>query len=238
MKKYIVYVHIFPNQKKYFGITSKSPNGRWEGGTGYSKSHQPIMYNAIKKYGWENVEHKILYSDLTYQEAIQKERELIKRYKTNCHKFGDMYGYNMTDGGDGASGHVVSDIGKRKMSMAKLGKTGAMCPNSKPVICDGAYYESLTQFRQTHNVSKNVSKWLSGEVAMPKEWYDKGLRYVNESNNNVRCQLQPWAKLIEYQGKTFKSQAELARHMGVSPATICKWIKCGEAQKKGINTLK
>nr|DAF50438.1 MAG TPA: Protein of unknown function (DUF3304) [Siphoviridae sp. ctBCr48] len=28
MKKWIVYVHIFPNGKKYFGITSKTPHLR------------------------------------------------------------------------------------------------------------------------------------------------------------------------------------------------------------------
>ena len=50
MKKYIVYMHIFPNNKKYIGITSKTPNGRWEGGTGYNKIRQPMMYNAIQKY--------------------------------------------------------------------------------------------------------------------------------------------------------------------------------------------
>lgn len=38
-KKYIVYVHIFPNGKKYFGITSKAPNQRWENGKGYDKNH-------------------------------------------------------------------------------------------------------------------------------------------------------------------------------------------------------
>lgn len=72
-KKYIVYVHIFSNNKKYFGITSKKPNARWENGSGYSEKRQPVMYNAIQKYGWENIEHKILHTDLTFEEANQKE---------------------------------------------------------------------------------------------------------------------------------------------------------------------
>lgn len=49
MKKWIVCVHIFPNNKKYFGITSKKPNDRWEGGSGYG-DNQPVMKSAIAKY--------------------------------------------------------------------------------------------------------------------------------------------------------------------------------------------
>lgn len=35
-KKYIVYMHIFPNGKKYIGMTGKKPSYRWENGlSGY-----------------------------------------------------------------------------------------------------------------------------------------------------------------------------------------------------------
>ena len=101
MKTWCVYVHIFPNGKMYFGITSKKPEDRWENGTGYSRSHQPVMYNAIQKYGWENIEHKILYSGLNKLDAENKEKELIAQHKTNCCRYGDDFGYNMTDGGEG-----------------------------------------------------------------------------------------------------------------------------------------
>ena len=57
---YTVYMHIFPNNKVYIGITNKNVNSRWrKNGVGYTNC--PRMNNAINKYGWENVEHKILY---------------------------------------------------------------------------------------------------------------------------------------------------------------------------------
>jgi hypothetical protein len=68
-KKFCVYEHLFPNGKRYIGITSKRPEARWEGGTGYDKDHQPVMYNAIQKYGWDNIEHNILFTDLTEEKA-------------------------------------------------------------------------------------------------------------------------------------------------------------------------
>ena len=114
-KKFCVYVHIFPNGKKYIGITCKRPNDRWESGNGY-KEGSP-MRNAINKYGWDNIEHVILFEGLTQEEACNKEIELIAEYKTNIHKYGNKYGYNMTDGGEGTFGHKVSEENKEKKSV-------------------------------------------------------------------------------------------------------------------------
>ena len=78
-KKFMVYKHTFPNGKVYIGITSKKkPNQRWESGTGYSKN-QIVMYNAIQKYGWDNIKHEILFENLSKDDACKKEIELIKK---------------------------------------------------------------------------------------------------------------------------------------------------------------
>lgn len=95
MKKYKVYKHIFPNNKIYIGITSyKNVNQRWKCGVGYI--NQPVMKNAINKYGWENIKHEILFDNLTKEEAEQKEIELIAFYKSNE----KQYGYNVQSGGN------------------------------------------------------------------------------------------------------------------------------------------
>lgn len=236
MKKYIVYMHIFPNNKKYIGITSKTPNGRWEGGSGYDSIKQPVMYNAIQKYGWDNIQHIILFENLSYKEACQKEVELIKLYKTNCRKYGNDYGYNMTDGGDGTTGHVVSDETKQKMSKIKQGRVGKDCPNSRSVYCDGKIYDSLTQFREENNVTKNVSKWLDGRVGMPKKWYDKDLHYIGQDKSVIWCSKTEWSKKIKYDGIVFKSQVELANYLGITPSTLCQKIKRGTIDIERINT--
>lgn len=95
LNKYYVYMHTSPSNKKYIGITSKNPpSDRWKNGNGYS--HNKHFSNAIKKYGWENFKHEILFSDLSYEEATSKEIELIAYYKSNI----DKYGYNKTTGGE------------------------------------------------------------------------------------------------------------------------------------------
>ena len=46
-KKYIVYEHISPSNKRYIGITCQTPEQRWRNGEGYKGS--TAFYNAIKK---------------------------------------------------------------------------------------------------------------------------------------------------------------------------------------------
>lgn len=111
---YTVYMHICPNNKKYIGITQRTPENRWNKGLGYySNKH---FYSAIKKYGWENIKHKILFSNLTKNEAEQKEIKLIAYYKSN----NDKYGYNIENGGNSIGKH--SESVKKKISEAQIGE--------------------------------------------------------------------------------------------------------------------
>ena len=79
---YCVYCHInLVNNKKYIGITKQRPQDRWrENGKGYQG--QTKFWNAIKKYGWDNFEHIILFTNLTLEEANYKEKELIDYFDT------------------------------------------------------------------------------------------------------------------------------------------------------------
>lgn len=83
-----VYLLTFPNNKIYIGITCKKEKDRWRRGEGYVSNQ--VMYNDILKYGWINIKKNILYNDLLYDEAREKEKELIINYKSHLKK----YGYN------------------------------------------------------------------------------------------------------------------------------------------------
>ena len=111
-----VYVHIIPKtineynyDKYYVGITSKSVEKRWEK-NGHGYYGQPFYY-AIKKYGWGNIKHYIVAEHLTEDEAKQFEKTLIN--KLQCK---GKYGYNLTDGGDGMCGYIVSEEQRKVFS--------------------------------------------------------------------------------------------------------------------------
>lgn len=90
---YKVYCHTCPNNKKYIGITKQKVNKRWSNGYGYKSNKH--FFNAILKYGWDNIKHDILFDNLTLEEAEEKEIELISLYNTTNEKFG----YNLESGG-------------------------------------------------------------------------------------------------------------------------------------------
>ena len=83
MKDYVVYKHICPNNQIYIGITSQNPpEKRWQNGKGYYGSWFYRM--GIKQFGWENIKHEILHRDLSYEEALKKEHELILKHESWC----------------------------------------------------------------------------------------------------------------------------------------------------------
>lgn len=99
MNKYCLYKHTNSiNGKVYIGITKQKPNRRWHNGLGYK--HNKYFYRAIQKYGWGNFKHEILYENLSFEQANQKEMQLIVEYdSTNRNN-----GYNIHCGGDARKG--------------------------------------------------------------------------------------------------------------------------------------
>lgn len=80
LNKWTVYIHINKsNQKKYVGITSRKPTVRWKrNGEGYKSS--PYFYNAIKKHGWDNFEHNILWGMSRTPVALAMRGSIKKKY--------------------------------------------------------------------------------------------------------------------------------------------------------------
>lgn len=92
-KNYKVYIHTLPNGKRYVGITKQDVKDRWRSGHGYKGNSR--FYNAILKYGWENIKHEVLFDGLTQKEAYELEKQMVALNESN----NPNYGYNQTEGG-------------------------------------------------------------------------------------------------------------------------------------------
>lgn len=86
MKSYKVYMHIFPNGKRYIGSTCCALETRWNNGKGY-RNHDKV-YDAICKFGWDNVHHYLLFDELSKDEALNIENALIYKFQTHKKTFG------------------------------------------------------------------------------------------------------------------------------------------------------
>lgn len=80
------------NGKVYIGITGQNVERRWAKGLGYKGMY---FYNAIQKYGWDNFDHDIIATNLSEDQAIKMEIDLIAKYESNDR----LKGYNIEKGG-------------------------------------------------------------------------------------------------------------------------------------------
>lgn len=85
---YTVYKHTFPNGKTYIGITSLSVQKRWANGLGYKKTN--LVGKAIRRYGWGNIKHEVLFTNLTKEQAIQEFVEVVDKTQKQIDKIKNM----------------------------------------------------------------------------------------------------------------------------------------------------
>lgn len=123
-KSYCVYEHVFPNGKRYIGITCDTEK-RWRNGKGYET--QGKIANAINHYGWENIEHNIIVSGLTVEQANALERYLIAGLNTVEN------GYNTAIGGDNILATYLSPYVLAMLRYAKKWESLCEIPTVKIV---------------------------------------------------------------------------------------------------------
>jgi len=111
-KQFCVYIHKRPNGEPFYvgkGLISRAYDFAPSRRTEWHK-------NVVKKHGRENIIVDVI-PCMYEKEAFELEKVHIKLAKDNGHQL-----VNLTDGGEGASGHVMTD--KQKEALAKGRKIG------------------------------------------------------------------------------------------------------------------
>ena len=200
---YTVYMHICPNNKKYIGITKNEPKKRWGNGKNYKTS--VYFKKAIDKYGWENIEHKIIYTNLSKEEAEKQEQLLIKYYKSNNRD----YGYNIANGG-----HInsFSDETKKLLSQKLKGKHNS--PNTE--FKKGMIYNGKKGIKLSEETKQKISKSKKGKKILYTENYRK------------------FGKDNHFYGKhhTQETKEKLSLSHKNKKSTMRKPVRCIETQKE------
>jgi len=162
MEEYKVYMHITPNNKRYIGVTKRKPEYRWNRGKAYINNQE--FYNDILLFGWDNIEHVIVWTGKEKATAYNMERELIKKYNTTSRE----NGYNHSTGGTwGGIGVEWNDARREKMRSALTGK------------------------RHTEEAKKKMSEWHKGKPTWNKgrSWTDseKEIMARAQAHKSVLC---------------------------------------------------
>lgn len=158
------------NGKQYIGITKQNIYKRWKNGNGYKKGTR--MENAIKKYGWDNFKHEVLFDNLSKEKAVELEKYYIKQLDTINN------GYNVQEGGFNSNNGVVSDETRKKLSISHKGQHSS--PNTEfkkgerslahlkllvPVYCIELkkVFSSITDAERELNISHHIWDCLKGK---------------------------------------------------------------------------
>ena len=201
---YTVYQHKNKiNGKSYIGITMQKPEQRW-GINGNNYKSSPHFYAAIIKYGWDNFDHIILFTNLTREEACLKEQEFIEKYNTMNRKFG----YNSTSGGES---FVMNEETKQKISKALMGnKNGLGHPCSEEKKRKISKAQKGRQFTNEH---KQKLSDAAKKRHVPCSEEKKQLLREKSHKKPVYC---------EELDIVFESVQECSRQLGIPATNISK----------------
>lgn len=118
----IIYKYTSPSGKSYIGQTIH-PHRRHLQHINCSKDQSNLPFHlALKKYGAENMRYEVLATvDIDDEVEFHKrldflERFYIRKFDTYCN------GYNLTEGGSGTSGFVVSEETRKLLSRKRKGR--------------------------------------------------------------------------------------------------------------------
>jgi group I intron endonuclease len=113
-----LYALTFPNGKQYIGITSGTLRRRVNLHRSHANRGRPgAIYNAIRKYGTRGFDAKVLVIASDWDYLCRLERNAIAVFDTMS-----PGGFNLTTGGEGAPGQIVTQERRAQISKERKGK--------------------------------------------------------------------------------------------------------------------
>lgn len=143
------------NNKVYIGITSKGISARWKEHLWNAEHGCPFkLHNALRKYGKENFTIELIDFCNSWEELTEKEKYYIAQYKSTE----DEFGYNLTEGGDGTIGRIVTDETREKIRQKAIGREVSDETRQKLSEAGKVRTEGRENYWKSGNVGKKTRK--------------------------------------------------------------------------------
>lgn len=215
MSDYKVYKHTTPNGKVYIGITRQDVVKRWKNGKGYDSC--VAFARAIKKHGWKNITHEVLFDNLTKDEACEIEQSLIQKYKSNDPE----YGYNITSGGEHYS---QGEDAVRRLSES-LKKYYQEHPEAGERISQSQIGRKLTE-EHKKKTSESIKRYIAEhpEARVSRSKGKKGT-HLSEADKERLKQINQKKVVCLENGKMFESVTEASQFANVCKSALSSHLK-------------
>jgi hypothetical protein len=188
----ILYRHIRTDKQQVFYIGIGENESR-----AYDKKGRSRVWKNTASKGYET---EILFEDLTWEQAVEKEKEFIALYGRKDLGLGTLV--NLTDGGEGTIGYKHTQEAKEKNRIAASGKNNAFYGKERP----------------DHSLKMQGDKNpCFGRVGENHPMFGKPGYWKDKIGNR--------AKQVTYEGKEFESQTALAKYLNKSKAYVTKILK-------------
>lgn len=172
MDNFTLYMHRNKvNNKVYIGVTCQKAKDRWRKGKVYNKAFKA----DIEQYGWDNFEHIIIETGLSQQDALAKERELVKQYNSN----NPAYGYNYKCGGD-----VMGMMGKHHSKEVKQ----LLHDKMAKVVFTEEHKKHISESKQgiKHHYAKPVYQYsINGDFIRKWDYMSEATKELNINKGNI-----------------------------------------------------
>jgi len=154
------------NGKSYIGFTTRKIKRITE--HKHCDGTSPKLDNAVKKYGWENFNHQILYMGEDEQHTLKIIEPFFIQHLNTKHP----NGYNLTNGGDGILGYKHTKETRRKISIGHKGQIPWI--KGKKITRSSEYRKKLS-----------LSKMGENNPNYGKSTWNKGLKYKYKNQNHL-----------------------------------------------------
>jgi len=149
----------------------------------YGNNHNRSLKNKIRKVSVDNIKIHFLHKDISEEEAFYWESYWIKYIGRRDKKEGTLC--NLTDGGEGDSGYIISEETKRKIGKANKGHPGVQhTKEARRKISEANKGKKLSE-----ETKRKISKALKGKNSCmygktPSEETKRKMSKAHKGKNN------------------------------------------------------
>jgi group I intron endonuclease len=230
---YYIYIHQNKINKKIYVGYSANPKSRWQSTKSHafnpkSKAYNYVISKAIRKYGWDNFDHKIIEQFDCKGKALEAEKFWIKFFKSNILVYGGDYGYNLHEGGNcppDQTGHKHTDKVKMAISNAQKG-------NTRGCIFTDEQYVEMIKLYNSGTPPKDIQKIFNcSNYVIYKALKRAGLPTMGHKFRQLRerTKLEPEIIKLYLDGITYSN---IIKQLGCSQTTIVRVINRNNLPKR------